>query len=792
MTTQESQMDLSTKMDLTSILEGITCPITGEPMVEAVSGNDGHTYEKNAIVHALSLKAESPMTRQPMTQNDLKVNASIQFLCDKYHQGAFGNFTPRSAPKVSETEIILNHSTTKNPSGTNIMLNFNIENSSLPSGLENNHLSQDLVLVLDHSGSTNIAVEAQDENGKNIENGFSVLDILKHAAKMVSKTLNSQSRLSIVIFDNNVETLFDLMPMSEMNCSQAIGHIERISPGGQTNMWGGIDRAIAILDNREDKSRNSAILVLTDGVPNIRPARGEVDTMKKLRLKKNFTAPVYTFGFGYQLERELLYDLAKTANGGNGHIPDGGLVASVFGNFIATILTTVALNLQLHIKSNRSEKIPMGTIMGDFMDNFDSATGYNVFDLGTVQLEQSRNIVVHYTPETDLSYHFTYKIGGKSYTSQEYHVNSGSIDSISESPENEIEYNRCFTVECLRKMISFNRINQNSQALLVRDSLDQRLTSCGLTDKLTLGLINNLRGNGQSSGQINLAIENQQYFRKWGEFYLDQLSRSLNQQMKPNFKDTGPQFGGEVFEDLVDKASDIFDSLPPSTPSLNRPTFNQSSSSFRSLGNTGYTAPTPPPPAPVSMSAYNNMGGGCFNSKCLITMSDGTFKPLSQLMKNDIIKTVDADRQETTAQVVCILERKITNGKWDLITTPSGLEITKYHPFRMQNTWEFPIDKYSSEIKNCESIITLVLDNHHIGIINGIECIMLGHGFTEGILEHPYLGTNKVIEDMKKMNGWDSGHIVLHDNWVENDPITGLISKIIDTSIINKSSILVS
>ena len=73
------------------------------------------------------------------------------------------------------------------------MLNFNIEDSSLPSGLENNHLSQDLVLVLDHSGSTNIAVEAQDENGKNIENGFSVLDILKHAAKMVSKTLNSQS-----------------------------------------------------------------------------------------------------------------------------------------------------------------------------------------------------------------------------------------------------------------------------------------------------------------------------------------------------------------------------------------------------------------------------------------------------------------------------------------------------------------------------------------------------------------------------------------------------------------------
>ncbi len=768
----------TTQMDLTSILEGITCPITGEPMVEAFSGPDGHTYERSAIVHALSLKAESPMTRLAMTEDDLKVNASIQFLCDKYHQGAFGNFTPRSKPKVSESEIILNHSITKNMSGTNIMLNFNIENSSLPSGLEDNHLPQDLVLILDRSGSTNTPVEAQDEDGKSLENGFSVLDILKHAAKMVAKTLNSQSRLSIVIFDNNVDKLFDLMPMSEMNCSQAIGHIERISPGGQTNMWGGIDMALAILDNREDKSRNSAILVLTDGVPNVRPARGEVETMKKLRLKKNFTAPVYTFGFGYQLERELLYDLAKNANGGNGHIPDGGLVASVFGNFIATILTTVALNLQLHIKSSLSEKVPMGTIMGDFVDNFDSATGYNVFDLGTVQLQQGRNIVVHYTPETDLSYHFTYKIGGKSYTSQEYHVNAGIIDTISESQDNEIEYNRCFTVECLRKMISFNRINQNAQALEVRDVLDQRLTSCGLSDKLTLGLINNLKGNGQASGQINLAIENQQYFRKWGEFYLDQLSRSLNQQMKPNFKDTGPQFGGEVFEELVDKASNIFDSLPPSTPSLNRPTtISTSGATYRNIGST-YV----PPPTPVNMSAYNRQGGGCFNSKCLITMADGSTKPLYQLIKNDLVKTFDSNQQETSAKVVCILERKITGGKWELITTPSGLEITAYHPFKINDNWEFPSSLYQSELKECDSIITLVLDRHHIGIINGIECIMLGHGFTEGILKHPYFGTQMIINDMKKMNGWLSGHIVLHDNWIEMDQQTGLVSRILDTT----------
>ena len=84
---------------------------------------------------------------------------------------------------------------------------------------------------------------------------------------------------------------------------------------------------------------------------------------------------------------------------------------------------------------------------------------------------------------------------------------------------------------------------------------------------LTVGLLNNLKGDGTNAGQINLAINNSQYFRKWGEFYIDQLTRSMNQQIKPNFKDEGCPFGGPTFESIVDRASDIFDTLPPPKPS---------------------------------------------------------------------------------------------------------------------------------------------------------------------------------------------------------------------------------
>ena len=128
--------------------------------------------------------------------------------------------------------------------------------------------------------------------------------------------------------------------MNEMNKSSCLTKIGGIKPRGQTNIWGGYTTALNLLDERDDKSRNSAVLLFTDGSPNVSPARGEVETLKRLRQKTNFTAPLYTFGFGYSLQRDLLYDMAKYANGANGHIPDGGMIATVFCNFTGILATT--------------------------------------------------------------------------------------------------------------------------------------------------------------------------------------------------------------------------------------------------------------------------------------------------------------------------------------------------------------------------------------------------------------------------------------------------------------------
>ena len=41
-------------MDMSAIIDSITCPITAVPMTDPVQGNDGHTYERSAILEWLN------------------------------------------------------------------------------------------------------------------------------------------------------------------------------------------------------------------------------------------------------------------------------------------------------------------------------------------------------------------------------------------------------------------------------------------------------------------------------------------------------------------------------------------------------------------------------------------------------------------------------------------------------------------------------------------------------------------------------------------------------------------
>jgi hypothetical protein len=79
----------------------------------------------------------------------------------------------------------------------------------------------------------------------------------------------------------------------------------------------------------------SAILLLTDGLPNVEPPRGTLPMLKRYKEQNGIPcASIGTFGFGYSLDSALLEGIAKEGNGMYAFIPDASFVGTAFVNSV--------------------------------------------------------------------------------------------------------------------------------------------------------------------------------------------------------------------------------------------------------------------------------------------------------------------------------------------------------------------------------------------------------------------------------------------------------------------------
>ncbi|CAM4954870.1 unnamed protein product [Rotaria socialis] len=71
-------------MFVTSNTDTLKCPITFELFRDPVTGQDGHTYERDAIITWLQKNGASPQTREPMTIDSLRPNHIVKQLVDEF------------------------------------------------------------------------------------------------------------------------------------------------------------------------------------------------------------------------------------------------------------------------------------------------------------------------------------------------------------------------------------------------------------------------------------------------------------------------------------------------------------------------------------------------------------------------------------------------------------------------------------------------------------------------------------------------------------------------------------
>ena len=82
---------------------------------------------------------------------------------------------------------------------------------------------------------------------------------------------------------------------------------------------------------------------------------------------------------------------------------------------------------------------------------------------------------------------------------------------------------------------------------------------------------------------------------------------------------------------------------------------------------------------------------------------------------------------------------------------PGDLLITNNHPVRINGEWHMPGELDFAEEFVLEKpifIYNFVLDRDHILVINGYDCITLGHDLKDEFLQHPFYGTERITNSL--------------------------------------------
>jgi len=360
-----------------------------------------------------------------------------------------------------------------------------------------------------------------------------------------------------------------------------------------------------------------------------------------------------------------------------------------------------------------------------------------------VKFDQSKDIVARVTlPKEDVPYlraTLTYNnLFSKTNVKE-------SVEGVRREDDKNIQIHkfRLLFVDRLRDVMKQAKSDKPTNTLNIVNQLVKDIESSLVKDDaFVVDLLKDLQG------QTTEALEKDESYKRWGQHFLPSLMGAHLHQQCNNFKDFGVQhYAGKLFTQIRDEIDNTFLKIPPPVPSRKDA-------------------------APVNMSAYYNAGGGCIDGECLVLMDDGRLKLVKEVKKNDVVRSADG----RAAKVVCVVETRFANGKAELVRMKGGLVATPYHPVRINGTWKFPIQIGKLEERACVSVYDFVLETGHVMLINGIECVTLGHEFEGEVIQHPYFGTKRVLEDLKNMSGWSEGAVILTagESFVRNE-CTGLV-----------------
>jgi Mg-chelatase subunit ChlD len=705
---------------MSQVPDSFVCPITLKLMLDPhLCVGDGITYEKSAIVDWFSQSDISPMNGLQLNDRTLIKNLAVKNAIDEWLNNNVRNkmdISDNSIDHKVDNAVVVNSIDNAVENKVDYKLGWNsnqlLHLSLIPSDMKDSKSRQPvlIVAVVDVSGSMNTLTQLAG-----VDNGFTRLDLVKHALRTIIASLDARDYLAVVSFSSESKTV-SLNQMNTDGKLKTLDAIDKLSPDGYTNVWAGLEEGLKNINLPRFASVNKSLLLLTDGQPCGSLTTPEI--LSKFDLyrathEKDIKCIVSTAGFGYDLDVELLTSLATRGNGNYLYIPDMSMMGTVFVNYLANTLVTMVQNIKI--------KVDIHYPKSDQPDTHN----YQV----SLQYGQHKDLVIE-EDKFDTHCHYTVVIDDGHNTAR-YTIEKNKLNSVSKA-DTTAEKQRIWYSD---RLTVIHQALDRDESNYAETLIDDLYSKC--TDE---GLKRDLFSDVAEEGQISKAMS-VEYYKKWGKYYMPTVIRAHQLQQRNNFKDVGMQrYGGNLFKQLVADIDKLYNELPAPEPSA-------VSRNSRVIKN---------------MSSLNRYDNGCFDGNGLVEMANGQKKKVKNLKKGDVVKSF----KDTTATVVCVTEKEIAN-YFDVVKLGADkkkqLIITPYHPVRVNNRWQFPcnLGKLEECRDDLDVVYNLVLDQSHTVFINGVECVTLGHDFVGDVVAHPYFGSTKVIEDLMNVDGWEEGRVNL-------------------------------
>ena len=579
--------------------------------------------------------------------------------------------------------------------------------------------------------------------------------MVKHASRTIVGMLSESDSLAIVAFSEKARVLLPLTKMTERNKTIANEKIECLEPRYSTNLYDGLHTALELIRGQQDSSAlsNANVMLLTDGLPNVSPPRGELETLQRYldTYPEQRAVKISTFGFGYSLKSRLLSDIAREGGSMYAFIPDSSFVGTIFINSVSNLLSVAATRgATLRVAANDGLQI-LDCASGQKFTK--TSWGMNVH-IPSILYGQSIDVLLRFaSPPREGSNPITATVQmsnlGQTLEAQTTTISSTDPRSIilktAAVRSSIIEFIN--TTE--KDAVPESRRNLSPCQDLLREVKSRVNSLCrGVSSSSTPEMIDMQK---DLDGQITEAYSTSAYYHKWGAHYVLSLAGAHSLQQCINFKDPGIQhYATGKFKITRDAAESIFLKLRPPRPSRRAR-------------------------APVqSMSAYYSSSAPCFAAGNVELIS-GQVVSITQVRPGHTVKTSSG-----FAKVRCIVETPCQNGIENLVDLGDGVLVTPWHPVclaKKDEQWAFPCSLAEPRPRPCQSVYSFVLDDNAVSMrIGPYDGIALGHGVKgDCVLEHDYLGTERVISDLSRMNGWSEGHVRLATNPAIRDESTGRI-----------------